>query len=142
MNAGSPFTESAALIPAINPAKAIFYNPEQVPFRFTPNIQTLLGPIATEGVFACAMMAISRCLTEPRHELEQQLSIFVRDEMIFSLEPVPQDKSQELRYTKNADFTDEVAEEYLNRLPSTKEMFDDLINADRSKFLRVTGSVT
>ncbi|XHF99356.1 hypothetical protein AWENTII_002862 [Aspergillus wentii] len=71
------------LIPTINPAKAFFYNPEQVPFRFTPNIQTLLGPIATEGLFACALMAISRCLTEPRHELEQQLSIFVRDEMMF-----------------------------------------------------------
>lgn len=71
------------LIPTINPAKAFFYNPEQVPFRFTPNIQTLLGPIATEGVFACAMMAIARCLTEPRHELEQQLSIFVRDEMMY-----------------------------------------------------------
>jgi transformation/transcription domain-associated protein len=73
----------AELIPTINPAKAFFYNPEQVPFRFTPNIQTLLGPIATEGVFACAMMAIARCLTEPRHELEQQLSVFVRDEMMF-----------------------------------------------------------
>ncbi|KAF9891502.1 hypothetical protein FE257_003969 [Aspergillus nanangensis] len=71
------------LIPTINPAKAFFYNPEQVPFRFTPNIQTLLGPIATEGLFACALMAIARCLTEPRHELEQQLSIFVRDEMMF-----------------------------------------------------------
>jgi transformation/transcription domain-associated protein len=28
-------------------------------------------------------MAIARCLTEPEGELEQQLSIFVRDEMIF-----------------------------------------------------------
>ena len=73
----------AELIPTINPAKAIFYNPEQVPFRFTPNIQTLLGPIATEGLFACAIMAIARCLTETRHELEQQLSVFVRDEMVF-----------------------------------------------------------
>jgi len=71
------------LIPAINPQKAFFYNPEQIPFRLTPNIQTLMGPIATEGVFACALMAIARCLTEPRHELEQQLSIFVRDEMMF-----------------------------------------------------------
>lgn len=71
------------LIPTINPSKAFFYNPEQVPFRLTPNIQTLMGPIATEGLFACAMMSISRCLTEPRHELEQQLSIFVRDEMMF-----------------------------------------------------------
>ncbi|KAJ5494893.1 hypothetical protein N7539_000009 [Penicillium diatomitis] len=73
----------AELIPTINPAKAIFYNPEQVPFRFTPNIQMLLGPIATEGLFACAIMAIARCLTETRHELEQQLSVFVRDEMVF-----------------------------------------------------------
>ncbi|KAJ5831817.1 Histone acetylase complex subunit [Penicillium riverlandense] len=87
----------AELIPTINPAKAFFYNPEQVPFRFTPNIQTLLGPIATEGLFACAMMAIARCLTEPRHELEQQLSVFVRDEMMFwataqhrGVLPVPQ----------------------------------------------------
>ncbi|KAL4999408.1 hypothetical protein BDV10DRAFT_193620 [Aspergillus recurvatus] len=71
------------LIPIINPNKAFFFNPEQVPFRLTPNIQTLMGPIATEGLFACAIMAIARCLTEPRHELEQQLSIFVRDEMMF-----------------------------------------------------------
>lgn len=71
------------LIPTINPSKAFFYNPEQVPFRLTPNIQILMGPIATEGLFACALMSISRCLTEPRHELEQQLSIFVRDEMMF-----------------------------------------------------------
>lgn len=71
------------LIPAINPAKAVFYNPEHVPFRLTPNIQTLMGPIATEGLFSCAVMAIARCLTEPRYELEQQLSLFVRDEMMF-----------------------------------------------------------
>lgn len=74
---------ASELIPTINPAKAIFYNPEQIPFRLTPNIQMLMGPIATEGLFSCAMMAIARCLTEPRHELEQQLSIFVRDEMMF-----------------------------------------------------------
>ena len=30
-------------------------------------------------------MAIARCLTEPEGELEQQLSIFVRDEMVFWL---------------------------------------------------------
>jgi transformation/transcription domain-associated protein len=28
-------------------------------------------------------MAIARCLTDPEFELEQQLSLFVRDEMIF-----------------------------------------------------------
>ncbi|EFE39399.1 hypothetical protein TRV_05919 [Trichophyton verrucosum HKI 0517] len=73
---------SSELIPAMNSARAIFYNPEQVPFRLTPNIQTLMGPLTTEGIFACAIMAIARCLTEPRLELEQQLSIFVRDELV------------------------------------------------------------
>ena len=70
-------------IPALNSNKAFFYNPEPVPFRLTPNIQTLMGPLAMEGIFACAVQAIARCLTEPEYELEQQLSVFVRDEMIF-----------------------------------------------------------
>ncbi|KAI1932935.1 transcription-associated protein 1 [Ophidiomyces ophidiicola] len=73
---------SSELIPAMNNVKALFYNPEHVPFRLTPNIQTLMGPLATEGIFACAIMAIARCLSEPRLELEQQLSIFVRDELL------------------------------------------------------------
>ncbi|KAF7880607.1 uncharacterized protein EAF02_007453 [Botrytis sinoallii] len=63
--------------------KALFHNPEPVPFRLTPNIQTLMGPLATEGIYSCAIMAIARCLTEPGFELEQQLCLFVRDEMIF-----------------------------------------------------------
>jgi transformation/transcription domain-associated protein len=63
--------------------KAFFHNPEPVPFRLTPNLQTLMGPLATEGIYSCAIMAIARCLTEPEYELEQQLSLFVRDEMIF-----------------------------------------------------------
>ena len=65
--------------------KPYFHNPEAVPFRLTPNLQTLMGPLATEGLFSAALMAIARCLTEPEggSELEQQLSIFVRDEMIF-----------------------------------------------------------
>lgn len=34
---------------------------------------------------------------------------------VFSYEPVQQDKRQQIRYSRNADFTDEVAREYLNR---------------------------
>ena len=73
------------LIPAMVSNKPYFHNPEAVPFRLTPNLQTLMGPLATEGLFSAALMAIARCLTEPEggSELEQQLSIFVRDEMIF-----------------------------------------------------------
>ena len=63
--------------------KPLLHNPEPVPFRLTPNLQTLMGPLATEGIFSCAIMAIARCLSEPEYDLEQQLSLFVRDEMIF-----------------------------------------------------------
>ncbi|KAM3082938.1 transcription-associated protein 1 [Clarireedia jacksonii] len=71
------------LMPCMAAGKALFHNPEPVPFRLTPNLQTLMGPLATEGIYSCAIMAIARCLTEPEFELEQQLSLFVRDEMIF-----------------------------------------------------------
>jgi transformation/transcription domain-associated protein len=63
--------------------KPFFHNPEPVPFRLTPNLQTLMGPLATEGIFACSLMAIARCLTEPEHELEHALTLLVRDEMLF-----------------------------------------------------------
>ncbi|KAG6015295.1 hypothetical protein E4U54_003762 [Claviceps lovelessii] len=65
--------------------KPFFHNPEPVPFRLTPNLQVLMGPLATEGIFSCSIMAIARCLTEPEHELEHALTLFVRDEMIFWL---------------------------------------------------------
>ncbi|KAL8711708.1 MAG: hypothetical protein Q9220_003879 [cf. Caloplaca sp. 1 TL-2023] len=74
------------LIPAMASQQALFHNSEPVQFRFTPNLQTLMGPLATEGIFAPAIMAIARCLTEPNNgerDFELQLSIFVRDEMIF-----------------------------------------------------------
>lgn len=73
------------LIPSMATTRPFFHNPEPVPFRLTPNLQTLMGPIATEGIFVAALMAIARCLTEPEGELEAQLSIFVRDEMMFWL---------------------------------------------------------
>ena len=71
------------LIPNMGGNKCQFFNPEPVPFRLTPNLQTLMGPISTEGIYACAIMAIARCLTDPEIELEQQLSVFVRDEVLF-----------------------------------------------------------
>ncbi|RDW62546.1 hypothetical protein BP5796_10848 [Coleophoma crateriformis] len=74
---------ASELMPCMAAGKAFFHNPEPVPFRLSPNLQTLMGPLATEGIYSCAIMAIARCLTEPEYELEQQLSLFVRDEMIF-----------------------------------------------------------
>ncbi|KAL2136937.1 hypothetical protein VTI74DRAFT_98 [Chaetomium olivicolor] len=60
-----------------------FHNQEPVPFRLTPNLQTLMGPLATEGIFACSVMVIARCLTEPELQLEHALTLFVRDEMMY-----------------------------------------------------------
>ena len=71
------------LLASMASGKPNFHNAELVPFRLTPNLQTLMGPMATEGIYSCAIMAIARCLTDPEFELEQQLSLFVRDEMIF-----------------------------------------------------------
>ena len=39
----------------------------------------------------------------------------ISDGSIFSMEPIVQNKTKELRYTRNSDFTDEVANEFLNR---------------------------
>lgn len=74
---------SSDLLPSLNSQRGIFLNPEAVPFRLTPNLQTLMGPIAVEGVFTASLMAIARCLAEQDagYEMEQTLSIFVRDEM-------------------------------------------------------------
>lgn len=80
---GSGKIWGSELMSFMAPQKPFFHNPEPVPFRLTPNLQTLMGPLATEGIFSCAIMAIARCLTEPEFQLEHALTLFVRDEMIF-----------------------------------------------------------
>ncbi|KAM4056291.1 FAT domain-containing protein [Hirsutella rhossiliensis] len=82
---GSGNIWGSELMSFMNPSKPFFTNLEAVPFRLTPNLQVLMGPLATEGIFACSLMAIARCLTEPEDELEHALTLFVRDEMIFWL---------------------------------------------------------
>lgn len=69
------------LIPSLAVGKPILYNNEPVPFRLTPNMQTMMGPLALEGIFAPSVMSIARCLIEPEGELEMQLAIFMRDEI-------------------------------------------------------------
>jgi transformation/transcription domain-associated protein len=74
---------AAEMIPTMGAARPLFNNVESVPFRLTPNLQMLLGPIATEGVFAPSLMAIARALTEPEGEMEMELALFVRDEVSY-----------------------------------------------------------
>jgi methionyl-tRNA formyltransferase len=52
------------------------------------------------------------------------------------LEPVEQDREREIRYSRHVDFTDEVAEEYLERVPSGEEMYQALAARDLSRFVR------
>ena len=46
---------------------------------------------------------------------QQGLVSAVDTESIFSVSTVKQNKAQEVRYTKNQDFTDDVAKEFLDR---------------------------
>ncbi|KAI9798642.1 MAG: hypothetical protein M1833_004631 [Piccolia ochrophora] len=80
---GSGNIWGSELIPAMAQPRAVFHNPEAVAIRLTPNLQTLMGPLAIEGIFSASLMVLARCLTEPAFELDQTLSIFIRDEMIF-----------------------------------------------------------
>jgi transformation/transcription domain-associated protein len=77
------------LHPAMGNMRPLFNQPDPVSIRLTPNIQMLMGPLVTEGVFAPSIMAIARALTEPDGDLELQLSLFVRDEVQywFSAQP-------------------------------------------------------
>jgi len=52
-------------------------------------------------------------------------------------EAVLQDKSLEIRYTRNAEFIDEVAAEYLSRMATPEEILLLLQNRDPSKFVRL-----
>lgn len=60
----------------------LFYNAELVPFRLTPNIQKLIGEVGMEGILSVYVLAIARALTEPESDLEQYLTLFVRDEVV------------------------------------------------------------
>ena len=51
-------------------------------------------------------------------------------------EPVCQDKKHQIRYTRNLDFTDEIAAEYLARNTKAEDLGNILVNANKLKLLR------
>jgi hypothetical protein len=55
---------------------------------------------------------------------------------LLSLEPVAQDRTLEVRYTRNRDFTDAVAGEYLDRLSTPAEIATALGSRDIGQFIR------
>lgn len=55
---------------------------------------------------------------------------------LFSTEPIAQDRSKELRYTKNVDFHDAVAQAYLDNLPKPGSIAKQLAARDLDQFTR------
>jgi hypothetical protein len=59
----------------------------------------------------------------------------IQNGTLYDLPAVPQDRSLEVRYTKNIDFTDDVAERYLGVRPSPEVVRAALENRDLSRFI-------
>ncbi len=55
---------------------------------------------------------------------------------ILKMDPEDQNKSLEIKYTRNKDFTDEVASKYLENPPTSQEVFQSLKNRDLSHLLK------
>lgn len=101
INLASGNVWATEMLPILPPSKSApaFHNGESVPFRLTPNIQTLMGPTCLEGLYAMSIMIIARGLTEPEFDLDQYLCVFVRDELIswYTQQHRPSVQDQQLR---------------------------------------------
>lgn len=65
----------------------------------------------------------------------QGLVHYLQTGKIWKMEPVFQDKGREIRYSRKQEFNDEVADEYLEKMPNSKEIYEILKKRDNSKFL-------
>jgi transformation/transcription domain-associated protein len=63
-------------------AAPMFSSLELVPFRLTPNIQELIGPIGSEGIFSMHMMIIAQCLSDPEYEIDHFMNLFIKDDIL------------------------------------------------------------
>ncbi|MBU0683337.1 MAG: formyltransferase family protein [Candidatus Omnitrophota bacterium] len=67
---------------------------------------------------------------------QEGLMAYLKKGTIFEIAPVEQDKNLAIKYTRNKDFTDEVALTYLKNQPIMEDIFNSLLCRDMSKFLR------
>ena len=56
---------------------------------------------------------------------------------ILSSKPVTQDKSREVRYSRRADFNDEVAKDFLSKTTDMDDIREKLKNQDNELFLNL-----
>lgn len=59
----------------------------------------------------------------------------IENEELFKIKSRVQDKNLEIRYTRNIDFTDDVAKKYLKSLPSPEEIFEAVKNRKEELFV-------
>lgn len=131
------------LIPALAAGRPTFYNPEPVPFRLTPNMQTLMGPMATEGIYSGSIMSIARCLTEPEFDLGAILSVFVRDEMMFWFTQNPRNSATEGQLREVVDSNSDLivkkavslAEPPVGNIPANQTVIDAIAQASNPRHL-------
>ncbi len=120
---------ASELIPALGGGRPVFYNAELVPFRLTPNLQTMMGPMATEGIFSGAIMALARCLTEPEYDLGAILSIFVRDEIMFWFTQNPRGANQE---SQMREIVEHNCEQIVKKVVSMAHQTDGVLPANQT----------
>ena len=65
----------------------------------------------------------------------ESLVYMIETKNINKYQPIKQDNSLEIRYTRNADFTDDVAKKYLQSMLTPQQIFAKLEKRDLSKFL-------
>lgn len=66
----------------------------------------------------------------------QALCESIQSGVLRNLQPVAQDRALELRYTRNHDFTDEIAADYLERAPTPEFVGQALAGRDETLFIR------
>jgi hypothetical protein len=92
-----------------------------------PMLLHAFPPVEAADGFALGMKAVQAAHTA--------LLAAIADGSLGAMTPVPQDKSLQIRYTRNADFTDAVAAEYLDRCQTPAEIVERLRTRDNSEYL-------
>ena len=126
-------------MPAMDTFKAkqssVFGN--KIPFRLTPNLETFIGQIATEGTFASALSNYAEAANAQKNMLASSLSFFMWDEEAHSssIKVTPLPKSSALVMEENGATVAEMVHRATSLSPiSQKSQTDDevvseLINA-------------
>ena len=65
----------------------------------------------------------------------ESLIKYISEKKLEEFKPIKQNKEEEVRYTRNRDFTDEVAEKYLSNLPDVNYIRKKCLERDMNKFI-------